>query len=123
MEEYLHRFAADFTELQAQVVPDEEHGGFRLICPGRLGGARKETLIDFESFDSPELTELLRLHEKLKKYGAGPFTLADGNTRHQVAQIEQVLALQFKRKARRSGTVTDQDMHGEHAVTFGGGIR
>ena len=93
MEEHLRRYATDFTELQAQVVADVEHGGFRLVCPGRLGGARKETLIDFETFDSPELTELLRLHEKLKKYGEGPFTLAEGNNRHQVAQIEQVAAL------------------------------
>ena len=37
-------------------------------------------------------------------------------------QIEQVLAPRFERKARTPGTVTTQDMLGEHAVEFGGGI-
>ena len=93
MEAHLRKYAADFTELQAHIVPDEEHASFQIVCPGRLGGARKETRIDFALFDSPELTELTRLHQKLHKYGEGPFTLAEGNTRHQVQQIEQVAAL------------------------------
>ncbi|HRI50536.1 MAG TPA: toprim domain-containing protein, partial [Pseudomonadota bacterium] len=93
MEAHLRKYAADFTELQASIIPDEEHASFQLVCPGRLGGARKETRIDFALFDSPELTELSRLHLKLQKYGQGPFTLAEGNTRHQVPQIEQVAAL------------------------------
>jgi IS5 family transposase len=38
------------------------------------------------------------------------------------AQIEQVLAPHFERKARASGTVTAQDLLGEHAVEFGGGV-
>jgi IS5 family transposase len=38
------------------------------------------------------------------------------------AQIEQVLAPHFERKARTAGTATAQDMLGEHAVEFGGGI-
>ena len=38
------------------------------------------------------------------------------------AQIEQVLASHFERKARTPGTVTARDMLGEHAVEFGGGI-
>ena len=38
------------------------------------------------------------------------------------AQIEQVLAPHFERKARTPGTVTAHDMLGEHAVEFGGGI-
>ena len=37
-------------------------------------------------------------------------------------QIEQVLAPRFERKARTPGTVTTQDMLGEHEVEFGGGI-
>ena len=93
MEAHLRKYAADFTELQAHIIPDEEHASFQLVCPGRLGGARKETRIDFALFDSPELTELSRLHLKLQKYGQGPFTLAEGSTRHQVHQIEQVAAL------------------------------
>ncbi len=38
------------------------------------------------------------------------------------AQIEQVLTPHFERKARTPGTVTAQDMLGEHEVEFGGGV-
>jgi IS5 family transposase len=38
------------------------------------------------------------------------------------AQIEQVLAPHFERKARTPGTVTALDMLGEHEVEFGGGV-
>jgi DNA gyrase subunit B len=93
MEEHLRRYAGEFTELGAQIVPDEEHGGFRVLCPGRLGGARKETLIDFALFDSPELTELLRLHQRLQRYGGGPFVLTEGNHKHSIDQLYQVAEL------------------------------
>ena len=39
------------------------------------------------------------------------------------AQIEQVLAPQFARKAVPAGTEVAQDMLGEHQVEFGGGLR
>ena len=38
------------------------------------------------------------------------------------AQIERVLAPHFERKARTPGTGTAQDMLGEHALEFGGGV-
>jgi IS5 family transposase len=38
------------------------------------------------------------------------------------AQIEQVLAPHFERKARTPGTAVAQDMLGEHEVEFGGGV-
>ena len=90
IESFLRSFATDFTELQAQILADEEHGGFRLHIPARFGGARKETNIDFALFDTPELTELSRLHEKLVKYGSGPFTLVDGKDRQQLNQLDQL---------------------------------
>jgi IS5 family transposase len=37
-------------------------------------------------------------------------------------QVEQVLAPHFERKARTPGSVISQDMLGEHAVEFGGGV-
>ena len=38
------------------------------------------------------------------------------------AQIEQVLAPHFARKARPAGTEVAQDMLGEHQIEFGGGV-
>ena len=99
-EAYLREQHSDFTELFASVRPDAEHSAFKAICPPRLGGARKETIIDFALFDSPELEELTRLGRKLAEYGAGPFTLVDGAARHTVSQLDR-LGVQLDAMARK----------------------
>ena len=38
---------------------DAEHGGFKIVCPTRFGGARKTTVIDFQFLDSPEYEEAM----------------------------------------------------------------
>jgi DNA gyrase subunit B len=51
----------DIGALEFTIKPDAEHGGFRIVCPTRFGGARKNTVIDFAFLDSPEYEELSRL--------------------------------------------------------------
>jgi len=93
VEEHLRSVKSDINDLGAQVVADEEHGGFRLFCPARFGGVRKTTVIDFSLFDSPEFTELSRLGARLAKYGPGPFTLVEGNTRHELKDLAELATL------------------------------
>ena len=93
VEAHLRGIKSEITDLGAQVVADEEHGGYRLLCPARFGGVRKETVIDFALFDSPEFTELSRLYARLSKYGSGPFTLVEGNTRHEVKELAELATL------------------------------
>ncbi len=93
VEAHLRSVKSDINDLSAQVIPDEEHGGFCLSCPARFGGARKETVIDFALFDSPEFTELSRLWAKLSKYGNGPFTLVEGSSRHEMKELGELATL------------------------------
>jgi DNA gyrase subunit B len=93
VEAHLRSVKSDVTDLSAQVIADEEHGGFQLLCPARFGGARKQTLIDFALFDSPEFSELSRMGERLGKYGPGPFTLVEGNTRHELNDLAELAGL------------------------------
>ena len=93
VEAHLRSVKSDITELNAQVIPDEEHGGFQLLCPARFGGARKQTNIDFALFDSPEYSELSRLGARLAKYGPGPFTLVEGSNRHELNDLAELAAL------------------------------
>ncbi|MFO0574080.1 MAG: DNA topoisomerase (ATP-hydrolyzing) subunit B [Polyangia bacterium] len=93
IEAHLRGIDSDVTELGGQVQHDEDHAAYRVHLPARYGGARKETVIDFELLDSPEYTELSRLWERLRKYGDGPFTLVEGNNRHQIPQLPQLAQL------------------------------
>jgi DNA gyrase subunit B len=93
VEAHLRAIKSDITELSAQVVPDEEHGGYQMVCPARFGGVRKATVIDFALCDSPEFTELSRMGARLSKYGPGPFTLIEGNTRHEIKELGDLAAL------------------------------
>ncbi len=93
VEAYLASTKTDITDLGAQVIPNEEHGGFCLHCAPRFGGARKATVIDFALFDSPEYTELSRLGARLSKYGSGPFTLVEGQHRHEVKALGELAVL------------------------------
>jgi DNA gyrase subunit B len=90
IEESLRRHYTDLGELQAQIRPDAEHGGYEAVFPARLGGARKETVVNFALFDSPEFMELSRLREPLRQHGDGPFTLVDGSNRYTVAQLGEL---------------------------------
>ena len=80
-------------DLAAQVVPDEEHGAFQISFPARLGGARRETVIDFSLCNSPEFTELAKLSPRLAQHGHGPFVLIEGATRHQVQDLVDLATL------------------------------
>jgi DNA gyrase subunit B len=93
VEAHLRIFHSDITDLGAQVIADEEHGGFCLHCPPRFGGVRKETIINFALVDSPEFTELSRLGSRLAKYGQGPFTLVEGSHRNEFKELAQLAEL------------------------------
>ncbi|MCS6915845.1 MAG: DNA topoisomerase (ATP-hydrolyzing) subunit B [Myxococcales bacterium] len=90
IEESLRAHQDDFSALHAVIQPDDEHGGFRAICPARLGGARKETIIDFALLDSPEFEELSRLWHRLGQYGQGPYVLVEGTSRLQLKQLDLI---------------------------------
>jgi len=92
-EEYLRKHFGDVTDLQAKLSPDAEHGTTRAVIPARYGGARRETVVDFGLFTSPEYAELLRIGEKLRQFGDGPYVLIDGNNRHNVARLAELAAL------------------------------
>jgi DNA gyrase subunit B len=81
MQPYLAaRHPTDLASVKFELVPDAEHGGHEIRCPTRLGGARKQTTIDFALMDSPELEELRRLREELP---AGPWVVERGGDRRE----------------------------------------
>jgi DNA gyrase subunit B len=71
---YFRQTSPDLTALEFTLKPDAEHGGFKIVCPARYGGARKNTVIDFAFLDSPEYEELARIGADFAHYEA-PYAL------------------------------------------------
>jgi DNA gyrase subunit B len=62
--------------LHYQVDADSEHGAFRIVCPARLGGARKNTVIDFGLLVSGEYQEMVEMSRHFIALGAPPYSLS-----------------------------------------------
>jgi DNA gyrase subunit B len=87
--EYLSRTVPELTEVRFEVKADPEHNGWKLVCPARLGGARKHTVIDFAFFASPEFEEMRELAQAFEARGLGepPFVLVPiGTTDEELAE-------------------------------------
>jgi DNA gyrase subunit B len=82
MQAHFNQFVPELASVEFELLKDAEHGGFKITCPARYGGARKNTVVDFAFLDSPEYEELNRLGEELAKFGAPTYRLesreADG---------------------------------------------
>jgi DNA gyrase subunit B len=72
---YFQAHAPELAGIELEIKKDAEHGGWKIVCPTRYGGARKLTTIDFRLLDSPEYEELARIGAELTAYGQGPFQL------------------------------------------------
>ncbi len=72
---YFKQHAPELSGVELEIKKDADHGGYKVVCPTRFGGARKLTTIDFRLLDSPEWDELTRIGTELTAYGAAPFKL------------------------------------------------
>ncbi|MCA1663978.1 MAG: DNA gyrase subunit B, partial [Myxococcales bacterium] len=75
---YLKDNAPELQDAEFVLKEDAEHGGFKIVCPTRFGGARKNTVIDFAFLDSPEYEELGRLGADFHAF-APPYALEPKN--------------------------------------------
>ena len=104
MLEWFARFMPQLSDVKLEVAPDVEHGGVKIVCPTRLGGARKTTVIDFALLDSPEVEELSRLARELGALGEPPYRLEGGGLGEPITldRIDQ-LTTQVDAIARKGG--------------------
>jgi DNA gyrase subunit B len=84
MHGYFSEHAPELAGLEFDLKKDAEHGGFKIVCPTRYGGARKNTVIDFAFLDSPEYEELGRLGNEFSPYAA-PYALEPKNPKDKDA--------------------------------------
>jgi len=72
---FLVRKHPELKDLQLEILEDQEHSAKRLVYKTSGNGIFRETLIDLEFLNSPELVELKKLYKNFKELGEGPFQL------------------------------------------------
>jgi len=85
---YFEASAPELRTIELEVKPDADHGGFKIVCPPRYGGAKKHTTIDFRFLDSPEYEELTKIAGELNAFGAGPYRLLPTDKKDEDGAIE-----------------------------------
>jgi DNA gyrase subunit B len=90
MQGWLDRFVPALADVKFELRPDAEHGGFKVVCPTRLGGARKTTVIDFTLVHSPEYEELARLAASFAALGDPPYQLAPKDSPDDQTTLERI---------------------------------
>ncbi|WP_428268446.1 DNA topoisomerase (ATP-hydrolyzing) subunit B [Haliangium sp.] len=66
---------SEFEEVEIEIQHDQEHGLYRVRVPLGSGGARHETIIDFDLVESAEFLRVRELSQKLGQKLRGPYTI------------------------------------------------
>ena len=86
--EYLARVRPELADVRLEIRPDGTQG-FQVSCAARMGGARKQTLVDFNLANSAEYHELQQLRGQLAAF-PGPWTLKQNGHEHAVARVDDL---------------------------------
>jgi DNA gyrase subunit B len=90
LQKFFERFATELLGTLFKVLPDSEHGGFKIVAPAKGGGVRRATTIDFELMNSPEFVDLQTLSSELAAVGESPYVLEHGNEQVEFTRIEEL---------------------------------
>src|SRR5262245_52967221 len=90
LQKYFDRFAPELSDTTFKVLPDSEHGGFKIVAPVKGGGVRRPTTVDFELMNSPEFVDLQALWAELSPLGDAPYELEHGSEQVEFNRIEEL---------------------------------
>jgi DNA gyrase subunit B len=90
LQKFFDRFAPELSDTTFKIVPDSEHGGFKIVAPVKGGGVRRATTVDFELMNSPEFVDLQTLSTELAPLGDAPYVLEHGNEQVEFNRIEEL---------------------------------
>ena len=70
---YVTRFYPELQDFGIEIEKDEEHSAHQLVYKTLYGGMTRQTVIDTDLLESPDIHELRRIQGELKAVGAGPY--------------------------------------------------
>jgi DNA gyrase subunit B len=95
-EERLREIAGDPADVDWEVEPDPEHGGFRLLGERRRQGVLLRTVFDVDFVRSPEYQHLLTLAGRMDVAGAPPYRIVRGESDPEPEELMTPSALLAK---------------------------
>jgi len=96
MQEYLDKHYPELSDARFRLEPDSEHGGYRIVLDPKPGGVRRQTVIDFDFFESSEYEELSGLVAEVRSRGALPLTLEHGDERLTIERLDELVDRAFE---------------------------
>lgn len=90
---FLNEFFADAAPVETLIETDEEYGANRLEVVTRRRGLAVRTVIGYRSLTRPEVREMRRLYNELRRIGPWPYHVTIGNEEYDIRCPEDLLEL------------------------------
>ena len=87
----LDEYSGTEGAMEYSIMEDNEHDGFSALCQIRKNGSRRETIINFELLNSPELEELRRIAQGFQALGEPPYIIEDNGNKSRLKNLIEVL--------------------------------
>lgn len=92
IEAYLKAFYPSALPIEVQVDADQEHTSGRMRITSRVQGNARDSVFDTAFFTGADFTEVNKLHQALRAFGEGPFTLVVDEARTTLPRLTDVTA-------------------------------
>ncbi len=88
---YLKRVYSDLQGVSFEIKPDPVHSAHKVVAPARLGGARKETVIDWELLvTTSEYDQLREVNQRLAGRARWPWVLTRGDEQRKFLLLDEL---------------------------------
>ncbi|MBL7686315.1 MAG: DNA topoisomerase (ATP-hydrolyzing) subunit B [Deltaproteobacteria bacterium] len=87
---YLVKKNPELKDFQMDVFADEEHSAQRLVYKTLSNGMQRETHVNINLLNTPELIELQRLSKEFRDLGEGPFEVVEKEKTHELKDLQAV---------------------------------
>ncbi|HEX3037166.1 MAG TPA: DNA topoisomerase (ATP-hydrolyzing) subunit B [Thermodesulfobacteriota bacterium] len=80
----------EISALDWRLEEDEEHSSSKIIYQFKESGRSKSTLVDFDFLNSPDFTELKKLHDTIKQVGDPPYIVQENGGETRLESLGEV---------------------------------
>ena len=79
-----------------QIVSDDSHGGYKIRVPAGANDNMKTLDFDFDFFSTPEYRDLIKITQKERVFGSGPYEVIVGEEKVLLESVEELWTLAEK---------------------------
>ena len=79
-----------------QIVSDDQHGGYKIRVPAGTNDNTRTLDFDFDFFSTPEYRDLIKITQKEKTFGSGPYEVMVGEERVVLKSVDELWTLAEK---------------------------